>query len=365
MLDNALKLLKEFTKRSYKAYIVGGFVRDSLLGIESNDIDITTNAKPKEIKEIFQDCCLPNEDYGSVVVVKWGVHFEITTFRQDIDYIDNRRPSEVKYIDELYPDILRRDFIINTLCMDEDGNIIDFLGGQEDVRHHLIRTVGCAKNKFEEDALRILRAIRFATILDFTLADDVCCAIKETKHLVKNLSYQRKREELDKIFNSPYRDKGIQLLLDFHLGEELELHHLDQVIGMDVNSVLAIWSFLQADHYPFTKNELEMIHNIQEAMNLNNLDPMALYSYGLYVNSCAGRMKGLELRDINESYNALPIKSWRDIDIDSEKIMKILNRKPGKYIKEIYSNIEREILYKRLNNQYDEIKEYIINHYGG
>ena len=136
MLDVAFSLLKEITSRSYKAYIVGGFVRDYLLGIESNDIDITTNATPKQIKEIFEDSCLPTEDYGSITVIKKGVRFEITTFRKEIEYANNRKPIEIKYIDDLFQDLLRRDFVINTLCMDQNGKILDYLGGQEDINNH-------------------------------------------------------------------------------------------------------------------------------------------------------------------------------------------------------------------------------------
>ena len=126
MLEVALKLIEEITENGYQAYIVGGFVRDYILGIDSNDIDITTNATPKDIKEIFADSCLPSEDYGSVTVMKKGIRFEITTFRKEIGYIDNRRPASIKYIDNLYDDLLRRDFTINTLCMDANGEIIDF-----------------------------------------------------------------------------------------------------------------------------------------------------------------------------------------------------------------------------------------------
>ena len=182
MMEHALKILKELTSKSYKAYIVGGFVRDYLLGIESNDIDITTNATPKEIKEIFNDNCLPNDDYGSVVVLKNGVHFEITTFRKEFDYVDNRRPLEVKYVNDLYTDLLRRDFVINTLCMDDNGKIIDYLGGQIDLEKRIIRCVGDSYVKFSEDSLRILRAIRFATILDFELSSDIIDLIKRKKH---------------------------------------------------------------------------------------------------------------------------------------------------------------------------------------
>ena len=365
MLDNALKILREFDEHSYKAYIVGGFVRDYILGIESNDIDITTNATPKEIKEIFEDSCLPNDDYGSVIVIKKGIRYEITTFRRESSYVDHRKPSEVQYIDDLYPDLLRRDFVINTLCMDKDGTIVDCLGGEEDIRRKIIRTVGDAVEKFQEDSLRILRAIRFATILDFELCEEVKQAIRVSKNLVSDLTYFRKKEELDKIFNCPNRDKGIQLLLEFGLDKELELSHLDKVLYSQVNSSLAIWSMLNVvDKYPFSKNEVELIQNINDAIQCNNLDPMALYRYGLYVNSCAGVLKGLDLKQINESYSGLIIKCRDDIDINSDSIMSLLNREPGRYIKDIYEDLEREILYRRLDNRYDILCKYILKKYG-
>lgn len=365
MLEVALKLLKEFSKNSYKAYIVGGFVRDYLMGHESNDIDITTNARPKQIKEIFEDSCLPNDDYGTVVVMMKGIRFEITTFRQESNYIDCRRPGEVKYVDDLYTDLLRRDFVINTICMDENGEIVDYLGGQDDINKKIIRTVGDAYQKFNDDSLRILRAIRFATILDFQLSDEVLDAIKNTKKNLEQLSYQRKKEELDKIFNSPNHNRGIDLLIKCHLDCELELTNLHNVLEHDVDSALTIWSMLDVrDKYPFNKNEQELIDNINKAMELNNMDPMALYTYGLYVNSCAGRIKGIELRDINESYNNLAIKSRGDIDIDSDYIMNLLNREPGKYLKDIYDDIEREILYKRLVNDRELLSKYILDNYG-
>lgn len=365
MLDVALKLLNELVSHSYKAYIVGGFVRDYLLEKDSNDIDITTNATPKEIKEIFSDSCLPNEDYGSVVVMMKGIKFEITTFRKEVEYVDNRRPMEVKYIDDLYPDLLRRDFIINTLCMDSDGNIVDYLGGQDDINNRIIRTVGNAKERFEEDSLRILRAVRFATILNFDLSSDVYQAVIDTKHLVRNLSYQRKKEELEKIFTSPNRDNGLRLIKMLGLDQELELKNIDKVIGSGANSCIAVWSLLDvSDIYPFSKNELDLIENINLALSFNNLDPVTLYKYGLYVNSCAGAIKGIDLRNIGESYNNLIIKSRDDIDIDSDCIMQLLNKEPGKYIKDIYNDIEREILYKRLENNHEVLCKYILDNYG-
>ena len=361
MLDIALKLLEEITSCGFQAYIVGGFVRDHILGIDSNDIDINTNATPKEIKDIF-DSCLPNEDYGSVTVIKKGVRFEITTFRKEMNYLDNRRPSQIEYIDDLYQDLLRRDFTINTLCINKDGEIIDFLGGRSEIDNRIVKTVGDAKTRFEEDSLRILRAVRFATLLDFELDKETREAIIETRELLRNLSYYRKKEELDKIFSSSNADKGIQLLLDLGLDRYLELDNLDKVTC--TSSLIGVWSILNVvDKYPFNSNERELITNINDAFLLNNLDPTALYKHGLYVNSVAGEIKGLDIKAITESYNNLVIQSRRDLDITSDDIMKGLNKGPGSYLKDIYSDIEREVLYRRVKNEKDAIMKYIISNY--
>lgn len=364
MLDVAIKLLNEITSHSYQAYIVGGFVRDYLLGIDSNDIDITTNATPKQIREIFSDSCLPNEDYGSVIVIMNGIRFEITTFRKEIGYVDNRKPVQITYIDDLYVDLLRRDFTINTLCMDKDSNIIDRLNGQKDLENKIIRAVGDANLKFSEDSLRILRAVRFATIFDFELDNDIILAIEKNKHLIANLSYYRKKLELEKIFTNPNYKKGIRLILNLGLDRELELTNLEKVLESDTISLMGIWSLLNVvDKYPFNKNELDLIKKINKVIKLNNLDPYSLYKYGLYVNSVAGEIKKNDIREITEAYNNLVIKDRSEIDIDSSIIMEILNKTPGKYLKDIYEDIEKEILYKRLNNKCDDIIMYILYKY--
>ncbi len=364
MLAEALKLLKKLTEHSYKAYIVGGFVRDYIMGIESNDIDINTDATPKQIREIFTDSCLPNEDYGSVTVIYKGIRFEITTFRKELTYINNRKPVEIEYINNLYEDLIRRDFTINTLCMDQDGNIIDMLEGKKDIEDKVIRTVGDAKSKFSEDTLRILRAVRFATILNFKLSDEVIDGIKNTKELLSNLSYYRKKEELDKIFTSPNYKNGIKLLLELGLDQELEIPNLSKVLDSNASNLIGIWSILNVtDKYPFNKNELDLIDNINKVMELDNLDPLNLYKYGLYVNSVAGEIKNIDIKTITEKYVGLPIKSRRDIDIDSKTIMELLDQKPGKYLKNIYDDLEEKIIYNELINNREEICKYIKEKY--
>lgn len=346
----------------YESYIVGGFVRDHILGIDSNDIDIATNATPKEIKKIFEDSCLPAEDYGSVKVVKNGVLFEITTFRREINYIDNRRPDKVEYIDSLYEDLLRRDFTINSLCIDENGDIIDLLGGRVDIDNKVIKTIGVPEERFEEDCLRILRAVRFATILDFELDESVVEGIKKTKCLLRNLSYYRKKSELDRIFTSGNNMKGVKLLLELGLDYELELDRLKDIKHID--SSISAWSILNVvDKYPFSSTELELIKSVNKVLPLNNLDPMALYKYGLYVNSVAWDIKGLDKREITESYAALAIHSKKDLDIDCNDITMALNKDPGGYLSDIYDDIIYNILYRKLANKKDAILKYVVDKY--
>ncbi len=362
MLDEAVKVLHEITEKGFQAYIIGGFVRDYLLGLESNDIDITTNATPKQLQEIFQEDVIMTTEYGSITIMKKNIRYEITTFRKEIKYQNHRKPIEIEYVDDLYTDLKRRDFTINSICMDENKEIYDFLNGKKDLKKKEINTIGNAKEKFEEDCLRILRAIRFATILDFSLSEEIKEAISETKYLLRDLSYYRKKEELDKIFASSYVQKGIALLLEFGLDKELELDKLKDIKNTD--SLISVWSILNVtDIYPFTNSEKELIKSINNVLPLNNLDPMTLYHYGLYVNSIAGAIKGIDKKQITETYNNLCIHSRDDIDIEIKDIVNITKEEPGKYISDLYNIIEEAILYHKLNNNCEDICNYIRQNY--
>ena len=163
MLEKALEVLKKLNENGYEAYIVGGFVRDTLLNRKTNDIDICTSATPKEILEIFDNVMVSDMQYGSVVVAYKGYNFDITTFRKEIKYEGNRKPVKIKYIKNIKKDLLRRDFTINTLCMNSSGEIIDKLNISNDLENKKLKTVGNPKYRIKEDSLRILRCIRFAT----------------------------------------------------------------------------------------------------------------------------------------------------------------------------------------------------------
>lgn len=364
MLKKAKKVLNEFNKHGYEAYIVGGFVRDYLLKRKSYDIDICTNATPQEIKEIFAQACMPTEDYGSVIIDISSTRFEITTYRREISYSDNRKPEEIEYVDDLKEDVLRRDFTINTLCMDKNEKIIDILNGKEDLDKRVIRTVGDSYLKFEEDSLRILRAVRFATILDFDLTNEIEYAIKRTKHLLKKLSYERKKQELDKIFASPNIKRGIKLLKSLELDTELELDlsNLDN-IG-DCNDLLGIWCLLDVDDiYPFTNNEKELICDIRNLLSDGNIDNKSLYKYDLYPNIVVASILGIDKKKVTKMYNKMPIKSRKDLCVDASTIAKVLEKEPGGYLKDIYEDLEDKILTKQIKNKKAVVLKYIVKNY--
>lgn len=361
MLKTSLKVLNKLEERGYHAYIIGGFVRDYILGIESKDVDIATNATPKEIMEIFENSALPKEEYGAVTLYVKNNRFEITTFRKEIRYLNNRKPVEIKYIDDLLEDLERRDFKMNTLCMDKEGNVIDLLNGKEDIENKIINTVGESNHKFEEDSLRILRAIRFATILDFKLSNEVKKAIVKNKGALRTLSYSRKKQELDKIFSSKNARYGVDLLLELKLDQELELYNLKDI---KLNSdILGIWaSLVIGDGYQFTSNEKTIIKNIKEVVN-SSISEISLYKYGLYVNQVAADIIGIDRFLITKLYEDLPITSRKAIEISSQEIMEILNKKAGPYFKDIYNDLEIKILKGELENNRESIENYILNNY--
>ena len=198
---NAEKLLSELESCGFEAYMVGGCVRDSVMGREYHDIDITTNALPEDILRVFCSYkVIPTGiKHGTVTVLCDGEPFEITTYRIDGTYTDHRRPDSVEFTSDITADLARRDFTINATAMDKNGSVIDPFGGISDMKEGIIRCVGDPKKRFSEDALRIMRAVRFASQLGFVIDDDTATAIHDMKDLLQNISNERIRDELDKI----------------------------------------------------------------------------------------------------------------------------------------------------------------------
>ena len=362
MYETAIEILNKITDFGYKAYIVGGYPRDIYLNRNSTDIDICTNASPKELKKIFSDSILKSQEYGSVSLIYKKIRFEITTFRKEIKYENNRFPVKIKYIDTLIDDLERRDFTINTLCIDNEGNFIDLLNAKKDLDNKIIKCVLDADKKIKEDILRSLRAIRFATILEFKLDENLKKAIKKYGYLLKNLSYFRKKDELEKIFSSPNCAYGLSLIKELDLVSKLELNNFDNLVV--TTSSLGIWAQLDVlDIYSFSNNEKQIIKNIQACLNENILDNNVLYKYGLYICTLVGEIKNIKRSDIVEKYNKLPIYSIKDINIKAIDICNLLNKKPGPFLNEIYKDLENNILKNNIINERKYLISYIEEKY--
>ena len=362
MYNASIKVLQKINEHDFKAYVVGGYVRDLYLNKRSMDVDICTNATPKELKEIFGDAMLPSVNYGSVTVRYKNIRFEITTFRKDIKYENNRLPVKIKYIDELIDDLKRRDFTINTLCMDSNGEIIDLLGAKEDLDNKVIRMVGNPKKRLKEDILRILRAIRFATTLNFELDNNLKKYIKKYGYLLKKLSYYRKQSELERIFTSNNVEYGIKLLKELDLVKYLELSNIDNLVITP--SLIGIWSQLDVkDIYSFSNQDKKIISDLNKLKDKDLYDKKVLYKYGLYTCSIAAEINKIPKKIITKKYNDLVIHSIKDLDISGDDINNILNKSGGKIIREILNDLEIKILDGELQNNFTELKKYIVDNY--
>ena len=194
-------ILSRFESAGHKAYCVGGAIRDSVMGLEPGDWDITTSALPEETREIFADFKIIDTGikHGTLTVLIDHVPYEITTFRIDGEYDDNRHPQRVEFTRSLSEDLARRDFTINALAYNHTAGLVDLYGGQDHIYNSIIKTVGEPDKRFQEDGLRIMRALRFSSVLGFTIEEETSNAIHANKELLKNISAERIAVELTKL----------------------------------------------------------------------------------------------------------------------------------------------------------------------
>lgn len=225
----------ELNTKGYEAYFVGGCVRDALMGIAPHDFDITTNATPEEMKDVFKTwrIFLTGEKHGTVTVVNEGENVEVTTYRIDGEYKDSRRPEEVYFTKNIKEDLARRDFTMNAIAY--NNGFVDPYGGREDIERKIIRTVGNADERFGEDALRIMRALRFAASFGFEIEEETKKSIHKNAQLLKNISVERIYVEFSKLIMGKYCE---EILLEYY-----------DVIGVFAPCILPCVGFDQKNRY--------------------------------------------------------------------------------------------------------------------
>lgn len=225
-------ILDLLNKKGYEAFAVGGCIRDSLLSKSPKDWDITTSAHPYEIIALFNHTVPTGIKHGTVTIIIDGINYEVTTYRIEGNYSDNRHPDNVTFTSKLSEDLSRRDFTINALAYNPREGLVDLYGGRDDLKAKLVRCVGNSDERFKEDALRMIRGIRFSSQLNFRIEPDTLKSICRNHNLIKNVSIERIRDELSRILLSNTPSNGIKILQETNL-----LHHilpeLEACIGFD------------------------------------------------------------------------------------------------------------------------------------
>lgn len=235
--SKSMEVLEKLNHAGYKAYFVGGSLRDALLGLPLKDIDMATSAHPIDVMELFSEhTILPlGLKHGTITLIYKDLPIEITTFRVEGEYEKHRRPSQVQFSSSLEEDVQRRDFTINALAYHPKEGLLDYVGGLEDLSHKILRCVGPAKERFNEDALRMMRGLRFLATLDFSMGQNTKEALFELKDLLKEVSPQRLQAELSRLLMGDYAEA---VLLNYY-----------EILGVFIPEILPLVGFEQQTPY--------------------------------------------------------------------------------------------------------------------
>lgn len=365
----ALKILKKLNQNGFRAYIVGGYVRDKLLSVISNDIDIATNALPQDIEKMFETIKSTADKYLSCRVLIDDFEFEVTTFRKDIAYHDHRHPI-TEAVNNLEDDLKRRDFTINALALDSQEKIIDLYGGLDDIRNRLVKAIGDPYKRFDEDTLRIFRGCYLVSKLNFEIDDLTLKGMQASSKYVVSLSDERIIGELIKILNSHYYKKGLLYLQKTNASNYLKLDKsINYIVKSNIiptiDDLLAISFYLNEEfNFKLSKEKHELYYNASVVAK-EGFTNQNLYKYDIDTLLLANRINGfvnnsaLAQNDLIKYKSELPIASKKDLQINANELINIINKPKGAWIKEMLDEIEKAILENKIENEKNEIIKYI------
>ncbi|MCL2112648.1 MAG: CCA tRNA nucleotidyltransferase [Streptococcaceae bacterium] len=389
----ALPVLQKIQAHGFEAYFVGGSVRDVLLGRDIHDVDIATSAYPEEVKMIFPHTIDIGIEHGTVLVLAGKdlrdetEHYEITTFRTESKYTDFRRPDSVDFVRDLREDLKRRDFTINAFACNADGEIIDLFEGLCDLHERRLRAVGSAFERFNEDALRIMRAMRFAATLEFEIEPETFTAMKSHASLLTKISVERIFIELDKLLNAEGWRNGLLLLaqsdawkylpefelsaltkltkelsvdFSFKCSEQAWAALLVRFDSIDVKKFLRQWK---------VSNEfITAVSSLTEAYKLSAWDLPSLYRFGL--EKCqmiddlkTGEGKNVDFSEAIKINNALQIHDKSEIVVTGSTLMKECNLEAGPLLGKILKTIEEKIVKNELKNDKASIMNFVAENF--
>ncbi|UXR79244.1 MULTISPECIES: CCA tRNA nucleotidyltransferase [unclassified Staphylococcus] len=390
----AFPVMQQLVNHGYEAYFVGGSVRDYLMKRPINDIDITTNATPDEVEALFDHTIPIGKAHGTINVVWQGSNYEITTFRTEGDYTDHRRPSEVYFVRDLYQDVERRDFTINAIAMDQHFHIIDHFDGYKDIEAKIIRTVGDPHARFEEDALRILRGIRFKSQLGFTIASETYDAMLKRTPDITHLAIERIMVELEKLLSGQYVSHTFEMLQDLNIWKympffkEIDMNHIHVTNPVTLAQFLAIVMYQtngQTGSLKQLKRSNDEVKHAEQLCRAMKLAPSLntkaalrqfVYDFGqtlcieLFTMQSLLKMNGIpqvsplifNTQTISDTWQSLAIQERQQLAVNGKVLMTAFNRKSGPWLKEALRCAECAVVQQKVLNHEQEIIEWVKVH---
>lgn len=370
---DALPILETIEKAGYEAYFVGGSVRDTMLSKPIHDVDIATSAYPEEIKKIFKRTVDTGIEHGTVMILDHGTGYETTTFRTESTYTDFRRPDEVKFVRSLDEDLKRRDFTVNALALTKDGEVIDLFGGVQDMSAQVLRAVGKPEERFHEDALRMMRAVRFAAQLDFKIDDATQKAIAENAPLLANIAVERTNVEFTKLMQGTSASYGLIEMIKSGLVNFMPgLANTDQDLAAyaellqnaqptDDNQAWSLLSFElglspkdTGEFLKLWKQPNDMIQTVKSVITLMNklrlgdVSDWDLYQTQDAITTALATIRLSEVtanvEDLSVRYQALPIKHKKELAINGGELLKSLHLTPGPLFGKILADLEHLVV---------------------
>lgn len=388
MFVQALPILKKIESYGFEAVFVGGSVRDDLLNRSIHDVDIATSATPEEVKAIFPKTIDVGIQHGTVMVLESHQTYEITTYRAESEYVDFRKPKEVSFIRSLKDDLQRRDFTMNAIAMNTSGQIIDHFHGQQAIADRVIETVGKADDRFSEDALRMMRAVRFVSQLGFSCSQETLLSLERNRSLLQNISVERILVEFDKLLQGPQVKEALRLLLETELyafmpGLQSQGQALAEIAKLDMQKLASLdeqWATMlyfmteESDKEAFLRNWRMPIKRIRHIQSLWRLvkeyegdltDKMLLYTNGLEDCLSANHIRNLLVhKDLDENeaairlqWESLPIQQSSQLAVNGTHILQWTKKAKGPWIREILHRITEKVIYEEIPNELEAIKK--------
>ena len=364
-------VLDRLSDHSYDAYLVGGAVRNHLLDLPNDDYDVTTSADPEQIKKTFAGYSFYDvgKKHGTITVLIDQDKIDITPFRKESDYKDHRHPENVSFSASLKEDLERRDFTINAMCLDHEGRIIDLFGGMEDLKKHLIRTVNDPDQRFTEDALRILRALRFQAKLDFNIEEKTSEAIHRLKELLNYISNERKRVELLQILSCPSAFRIINEYRDV-FATFMPIDPIDKETNDFSKPLFALAYLLRNNEsinlkeLKYSTDEINLVKTLIQASHADLSDDYEFITVlsNQYQQECLAYLEEYHHLDLKERYEKLKeyMVTIDTLQLDGRTIESY--GYAGKKIGQLKKELVERIRHQELKNENSALQSYLADH---